>query len=208
MKCTAKHILEHYNEMVALKVGFICHVHITSPTYLCQAFPETKYVKQISLWREIPCSIHISWPSLVLLQAGWTLVRCAPSPLWEVSHGQVWYYIQQADPRQRHLVAMCHNFCHIDQMYLHPLVETANGQVWYYCEQDDLQSEVPPNMRYQTRFAFGQMSCQVNIMSHVPPTQKVIWTWKEIDPHRWLLHPERPFTQEGNYLVSSSVVNA
>ena len=63
----------------------------------------------------------------------------------------------------------CDNFCHIDQMYPHPLVETAHGQVWYYCDQADLQSEVPHHMRHQARFAFGQMSGQVNIMSDVPP---------------------------------------
>ena len=61
-----------------------------------------------------------------------------------------------------------------------------------------------PHMRHQARSAFGQMSGQVNIMSDVCPlplTEKVIWTWKDDWPHGWLLHHERPFTQEGYYLV-------
>ena len=55
------------------------------------------------------------------------------------------------------------------QMY--PLLETSHGQVWHYSEQADLQSDVTPHrcMRLQARFAFGQMSDQVNIMSDVPP---------------------------------------
>ena len=71
MKSTAKIFLDHYNEIPALEVGFICHVHVTSPTYLYQAFPDTKYIKKINMKRD-------------------TL-------LVDTSHVQVWYYIKQAD---------------------------------------------------------------------------------------------------------------
>ena len=117
-------------------------VHFTH--YLCQAFPDTKYVKNINMKRHFPpveTSHGQVWYYFKYADL-WSDVPLS-APL-EVSNGQVWYYIEQADPRQRHLVAMCDNICHIDQMYAHPLVQTSHGQVWYFCEQADLQSEVPP----------------------------------------------------------------
>ena len=92
-----------------------------------------------------PPARYISWPHVVLLWAGWPLVRHNP-PTWDFRPGL-------------HLV---------------------------------------------------QMSDQVNIMSDVPPTCK----WKScLDMERWLtpmddFYTTRPFTQEGNYLVNSCVVNA
>ena len=70
MKCTAKVFLEHYNEIPVLGVGFICHVHVTSSTYLCQAFPDAKYVKKYQYEERYPTGRYISWPSLVLHPAG------------------------------------------------------------------------------------------------------------------------------------------
>ena len=67
----------------------------------------------------------------------------------------------------------------------YPKVETSHGQVWYYCDQAALWSDVPPphDMRLQARFAFGQMSDQVNIMSDVPPIDD-FYTTKDLLPRR------------------------
>ena len=66
-------------------------------------------------------------------------------------------------------MAMCVTTFVTDHMYPLPQVETSHGQVWYYCAQAALWSDVTPHMRLQARFAFGQISDQVNIMSDVPP---------------------------------------
>ena len=60
MKCTAKIFLEHYNEIPTLEVGFICPVHVTSPTYLWQTFPDTKYVKKYQYEERNATGRHIS----------------------------------------------------------------------------------------------------------------------------------------------------
>ena len=59
-----------------------------------------------------------------------------------------------------------------------------------------------PHMRLQARFACGQKSGHVNIMSDIPPPpprlKKLSGHGKMIDPRGRLLHHERPFTGEGS----------
>ena len=143
--------------------------------------------------------VDISWPGLVLPWAGWPLVRCAPQPPIRgislpslVLHGED---LPQAETSCGHV---CDNIGHIDQMYPHPLVETSHGQVWYCCEQADLHSEVPPHMKHQARFAFSQMSGQVNINVRCTPlNEKVIWTRKDDWPPWMTSTPQRTFYPGG-----------
>ena len=132
------------------------------------------------------------WLANCSWQAGW-LADCLSNKMSTL-----------ASPMQRHLVAICDDFGHIDQRY--SPVETSHGQVWSYCEQANLQSDVPL-MRFQARFAFGQMSGKVNIIWDVPPQlKKSSGHRKMIDPHGQLLYHKRPFTWEGNYLVTQFTV--
>ena len=202
MKCTAKNIFGafQWNSCPRGRVHLPCPCHFTH--YLCQAFPDRKYVKNINMKKN--------------------------TPLVETSHGQVWYYFEWADlwsdvppsPHERHLMdkfgttssrltpdrdilwpCVWHLLSHRPDVPP-PLVETSHGHIWYYCEQADLQSEVPSHMRHQARFAFGQMSGEVNTMSdETPCLKKLSGHGKMIDPHGWLLHHKRPSTWEGNYLI-------
>ena len=136
---------------------------------------------------------NCSWQAVWLTECLSNKMSTSPSPQAETACGHV-----------------CDDLDHIDQMY-YPPVETSHGQVWYYCKQAVLQSDIHPthpHMRLQARFAFGQMSSQVNWTSYqmYPPTDK-----NHLDMERWLtphgrfLHHERPFTREGNYLVDHVV---
>ena len=135
------------------------------------------YCKQADVWSDVPPAPYerLSWPSLVLHPAGW--------PQAETSCG------------------------HVSQLLSHrpdvppPLVETPNGQVWYYCEQAGLRSEVPPT--WDVRVGLHLVRCQVRSTScqMYPQLKRSSGHGKLIDPHGQILHHERPFTWEGNYLV-------
>ena len=123
---------------------------------------------------------EISWQSLVLLQAGWSLVRCAPQPpIGGISWPSLVLH-QVGLPQTETCGHECDNFFHIDQMYPTPSRDISwPSLVLLWAGWPAVRSTL--HMRCQARFAFGQMSGQVNIMSDVPPN------WKShLDMERWL----------------------
>ena len=107
MKCTAKNMFWS----ISMKfppwrwISSAMSMPLHSPSIL--SISRQKYVKNINMKRDtqlVETSHGQIW--YYYEQADlWSDVP--PSPPLEASHGQVWYYIEQADPRQRHLVDMC-----------------------------------------------------------------------------------------------------
>ena len=131
---------------------------------------------------------------------------------WQIAAGKLagwltayWTKCQLYPPPGRHLVAMCDGFGHIDKMY--PLVEISWPSVvllWAGC----LLVRCTPLPPHET---LGQVCIWSDVRSgqhHVrcTPQLKNLSGHGKMTPHGWLLHHERPFTQEGNYLVPLCVL--
>ena len=102
----------------------------------------------------------IMWPSVLLLQSCWPLVRCTSQA--EISCGQVWYnywvrltFGQMYPPQMRLFVRLT-----FGQMYCIPQAETSCGQVYYY---------------FGSGWHFVRSSGQVYLRSDVPPAREMLW---------------------------------
>ena len=134
---------------------------------------------QADLWSDVPQGRDILWPSVLLLQSGWLLVRCTPQG-WGFGSGWHLVRLDQADlwsdvppcrdilwpsvyttalqsgwplvrhtPHQRHLVGKC-----------------------YYFSQVDLGSDMYP----QAETSCGQLCdyfSQVDLWSDIPPRMRL-----------------------------------
>ena len=142
-----------------------------------------------------PPGRDISWPGLVLLQAGWPLVRCTPQA--ETSYGQLWsgWPLATCTPNTKIRLWVRLTFGqasgHAD-LWSDVPPKTSGDQVWYHISW----------LQWKTSFCLYLMR-QLNwshIWAHIILCK--IWTWKDDWPlPGCLLHHERSFTQEGNYLV-------
>ena len=128
-------------------------------------------------------------------QAGW-LADCLSNKMSTLP-------FSQAETSCGHV---CDNLGHIDQMYHFPSRDISWPSLvllWAGCPS----VRCTPSSQHETA---GQVciwsdvkSGHLNIMSDVPPNRKSHLDMERwLPPHGRLLHHERPFTREGNYLVN------